>query len=125
MKSLLTIIILVSSALGFGQKAEFSFKKSTYKFPKAKEGEQLSHYFVFTNTGDAPLLIGSYSVECHCTELKFPSYPILPGKTDSLLLTFDTNGKYFYQDRIAVISSNAKKPETTIRFKVYVEPKED
>lgn len=125
MRSLLTVMILSSSALGFGQAAEFSFKKSTHKFPKAKEGEKLSHYYVFTNTGNAPLILNSYVVECHCTELKFPDHPIAPGQTDSLLLTFDTNGKYFYQERIAVISSNAKKPETTIKFKVYVEPKED
>jgi hypothetical protein len=124
MRSLLTIIIILSSALGFGQVAEFSFKQKTYKFPKAKEGEQLSHYYVFTNTGTAPLKINSYVVECHCTELRFPTYEIQPGKIDSVLVKFDTNGKYFAQDRNVIISSNARKKETILRFKVFVEPKE-
>jgi hypothetical protein len=124
MKSLLTIIIILSSALGFSQVAEFSFKQKTYKFPKAKEGEQLSHYFVFTNTGNAPLIIDSYVVECHCTELIFPFYEIKPGQTDSVLVKFDTEGKYFAQDRRVIITSNAKKKETILSFKVFVEPKE-
>ncbi len=125
MKSLLTSIILLSSALGFGQAAEFSFNKKVHKFPKTNEGDTLQHYFVFTNTGDAPLVISSYTVECHCTELKFPTYPIQPGKTDSVQLIFDTNGKYFAQDRMVIISSNAKKKETILRFKVFVNPKEN
>lgn len=124
MKSLLTIIIILSSALGFSQEAEFSFKEKTHKFPKTIEGEQLSHYFVFTNTGNIPLKINSYVVECHCTEVIFPSHEIQPGKTDSLLLKFDTNGKYFAQDRNVIISSNSKKNETVLRFKVFVEPKD-
>lgn len=124
MKSLLTIIIILNSVLGFSQEAEFSFKQKTHKFPKTQEGEQLSHYFVFTNTGNAPLKINSYVVECHCTELNFPSYEIQPGKTDSVLLKFDTNGKYFAQDRNVIISSNARKKETVLRFKVFVEPKD-
>ena len=124
MKSLLTIIIILSSALGFSQVAEFSFKQKTHKFPKTKEGETLSHYFVFVNTGNAPLKINSYVVECHCTELIFPTNEIQPGQTDSVLVKFDTKGKYFAQDRNVIISSNAKKKETILRFKVFVEPKE-
>ena len=106
------------------QEAEFSFKQKTFKFPKTAEGITLSHYFVFTNTGKAPLKINSYVVECHCTELIFPQYEIEPGKTDSVLLKFDTNGKYFSQDRNVIITSNARKKETILRFKVFVQPKE-
>lgn len=125
MKSLLTVIILLSSALGFGQAAEFSFKKPTHKFPKSNEGEILVHYFVFTNTGNAPLKINSYAVECHCTELDFPDYTIAPGQTDSVKLIFDSKGKYFQQERNVIITSNAKKEEMVLKFKVYVVPKED
>ena len=122
MKLLFTIIIALCSASGFCQQAEFSFIKSTHKFPKAKEGEVLSHYFVFKNTGKAPLTINSYSVECSCTEVTFPSYPIAPGQTDSVRVTFNTRGKYYSQERPVILLSNARKKETTILFKVFVEP---
>ena len=125
MKSVLTFFLILSSALGFGQEAEFSFHDKTWKFPKTNEGQPVSHYYTFTNTGDAPLIITSYVVECHCTELKFPDYPIAPGATDSVLMTFDTKGKYYNQERSIIISSNAKRKETIIWFKGYVIPKED
>jgi hypothetical protein len=119
------IIIALSSALGFGQVAEFSFKKTVHKFPKTKEGAELTHYYVFTNTGNAPLVINSFAVACHCTDVTFPDYPILPGKTDSIKVTFDTKGKYYDQDRTVILSSNAKKKETVLRFKVFVIPKQE
>jgi hypothetical protein len=119
------ITIALSSALGFGQVAEFSFEAPVFKSPKINEGKQIEHYFVFTNTGKAPLIISHYEVACSCTKVFFPDYPIAPGKTDSIRVTFDSNGKYYQQDRAIILSSNAKKKETTLRLKVYVIPKED
>lgn len=125
MKSLLTFMLILSSALGFGQVAEFSFQQKTWKFPKTHEGEILTHYYTFTNTGNAPLVINNYEVECHCTEVDFPDYPIAPGATDSVKMTFDTKGKYYNQERTIKLHSNAKKAETVLWFKGYVIPKED
>ena len=38
-------IIVLNSALGLGQVAEFQFKKDSYKFPDTKEGVVLEHEF--------------------------------------------------------------------------------
>jgi len=124
-QSLAILYICFNSALGFGQVAEFSFVKPTHKFPKTDEGPVLKHYYVFRNSGNAPLIISSYAVGCHCTEAIFPTYPILPGKTDSILVTFDTKGKFYQQDRTVILTSNAKKKEYSLRFKVFVVPRED
>lgn len=115
----------MNSAFVFGQVAEFGFKKTLHKFPKINEGEEVSHYFVFTNTGNAPLLIHSYAVSCNCTSVVLPTSPVLPGKMDSIKVTFNSNGKYWHQDRTIVLSSNAKKKEYVLRFKVYVVPKDE
>ena len=125
MKQFIALLILLSSAPGFCQEAEFQFKKTVHKFPKTEEGKVLTHYFVFTNTGTAPLTIYSYSVACSCTEVTFPNYPIAPGKTDSIKMTFNTNGKYYQQDRKIILSSNARKKETVLTFKVFVNPKQE
>jgi hypothetical protein len=117
------IFIATYSALGFGQVAEFSFKKTVHKFPKTNEGTELIHYFVFKNKGKAPLLIQSYSVGCHCTKIEFPEYPIHPGQIDSIKLIFDSNGKYGQQNRSVIISSNAKRKETILDFEVFIIPK--
>ena len=118
---LLSLVIILNSAIGFGQSAEFSFKEPFHKFPKAKAGQSLAHYYVFKNTGKVPLVIDSYEVACHCTVIDFPKYPIAPGQTDSLKLTFDTKGKNGNQEREIVLFANTKHKETSLRFKVFVE----
>lgn len=115
----------MNSALGISQEAEFLFiTPAKLKLDKIKEGEVVQHYFVFSNTGDMPLIINDYKVTCSCTQLKFPEYPIAPGEKDSLLLTFNSNGKYYWQDRIVEIESNARN-KVKIKFKVYVVPEDE
>ena len=125
MKYIFTLIVLLNAALGFSQEAVFYVQKSTVKFPKTNEGDTLSHYFVFENSGTKPLKIERYEVECDCTVLDFPKYEIQPGAKDSVRLLFDTNGKYYFQDRTVLVYTNSKKKMTTLRFKVNVIPKED
>lgn len=125
MKYIFTLIVVLNAALGFNQEAVFFVEKSTVKFPKTIEGDTLSHYFVFMNKGKEPLKIERYEVECDCTALEFPDYEIQPQAIDSVLLTFDTHGKYFHQDRIVTVYTNSKKKKTKLRFKVYVIPKEE
>ena len=125
MKYIFTFIVLLNSALGFNQEAVFFVQKPTVKFDKTNEGDTLSHYFVFQNKGTKPLKIERYEVECDCTTLEFPGNEIRPGAIDSVKLSFDTNGKYFFQDRTVIVYSNSKKKKTTLRFKVNVIPKED
>lgn len=125
MRLLFAIIILaLSSATGFGQEAEFSIKGSTHKFPNAKEGVVLEHEFNFTNTGKSPLIFNGYSVQCTCTKVIVPKEPILPGQKGVIKITFDTEGRTFYQDRMISINANTKKKVEKLRFKVYVEPKQ-
>lgn len=115
----------MNSALGFGQVAEFSLTENVFKFPKTKEGIVLEHVFIVTNTGTAPLIINDYSVECKCTKVVLPKEPILPGKKGEIKITFDTEGKYYQQDRIILLSTNTKKKVHKLRFKVFVIPKEE
>jgi hypothetical protein len=117
------IVIALNSALGFSQEAEFFVKQPTHKFPKTNEGKLLEHTFVVTNTGKSPLVISGYKVECTCTKAFLPKEPILPGKSGVIKITFDSEGKAFYQDRIIYLETNTKRKTEKIRFKVYVEPK--
>lgn len=114
----------MNSALGFGQAAEFSIDKPVHRFGKVKEGAQLTHNFQITNTGTIPLIISDYSVQCTCTKAFLPKKPIAPGESFDLKITFDTNGKYYYQDRIINLKANTAKGTHKIRFKVYVHPDE-
>lgn len=126
MKTLFAFMILfLNSALGFGQVAEFSLEQTLVKFPKTKEGVVLEHTFVFTNTGSTPLIISDYSVACKCTKVILPKEPVLPGKTGEIKITFDTEGKFYQQDREVLLTMNTKKKIAKLRFKVFVIPREE
>ena len=92
MRFVLTVcVITFISTFGFGQEAEINFKQATFKFPKTKEGVVLEHSYSFTNTGNAPLIISDYKVECSCTKVFLPIEPILPGKSGIIKAVVDTD----------------------------------
>jgi len=115
----------LSSAPGFAQEAEFGLKKSVFKFPKTDEGTLLVHNYEVINTGDAPLFISNYKVGCSCTKVKLPKDSIQPGDTLMLEVSFDTEGKYYFQDREILIFANTKKAIHKLRFKVNITPKQE
>jgi hypothetical protein len=114
------LLITLNSALVFGQEAEFSLDQKVHKFPSTKQGVLLEHTFLITNTGEVPLIISDYQVKCTCTKVTLPESPILPGQSFSLKVTFDTTGKYDFQDRIVHLKTNTKKGTHSVRFKVRV-----
>ncbi len=123
MRILLLGFILLNSAIGFTQSAEFFVKKPVFKFPKTNEGVVLEHVFTIVNKGKAPLIISDFEVECSCTNAFFSKEPILPGETTTIKITFDTEGKYNLQDRIIYLKTNTKKKTEKLRFIVNVKPK--
>ena len=119
MKSILTIFVFILSLSGLAQ-PKLTFEHKTHRFPKTNEGVLLEHDYHFTNTGNQPLMIENINVSCTCTKFTFPKKPILPGEKGIVHISFDTNKKYSWQDRILKISSNAKNNPAIIRFKVMV-----
>lgn len=124
MRFLLAAFIILNSALGFGQAAVFSVDKRVYKFPKTEEGPKVVHEFVVTNSGTAPLIISGYTTACNCTFVDLPG-PIAPGASGKVVVTFDTKGKYYQQDRSVMLSTNGKKEMEQLRFKIFVVPKKE
>jgi hypothetical protein len=121
MRYLAIAFLILNSAFCISQKAEFSVDKGVFSFPKTKEGPVISHDYVITNTGDAPLIISDYKVSCPCTKATLPE-PIPPGKSAVLHITFETKGKYYEQDRSIILSTNTKKGTEKVRFKVFIIP---
>ena len=118
------IVILINSAFGFGQTAEFFVEDPMHKFPKVNEGVQLKHDFVVFNTGEAPLVISDAKVSCSCTKVTLPG-PVPAGGSAVITVEFDTNGKYYLQDRKIILQTNTKKQIEYLRFKAYVIPADE
>jgi len=82
MKQLLTAIALFCAVSTFAQSdtATASFNKLNYSFGKIVQGKPVTTAFIFTNTGDKPLIIESAVAGCGCTTPDYPKSPVMKGK---------------------------------------------
>jgi hypothetical protein len=123
MNFLLIFFIAFNSALASLQVAEFSFKETTIRLPKTKEGEVLRFSYEFTNSGASPLIITEIKVQCTCTQTEFPKEPVQPGEKGIIKVSFDTKNKIGFQDRTLEVYANVSKSPFSLRFKVMVDNK--
>ena len=90
-----------------GPLPEISFDKLQYNFGKINQGESVSHQFVFTNTGEAELIIANAKGSCGCTVPKWPREPIAPGESEEIKVTFNSAGKSGKQRKTITLVTNA------------------
>ena len=100
--------------------AYIKFKDTKYNFGFVKQGKIVKTEYFFENTGKAPLLISNIEISCGCTVADYPHYPIKPGESGMVLITFNTKEKYDRQDRTVSVISNATNSPTKLRFKGVV-----
>ena len=111
MKKLFTLVLIFFVGfLGFSQnkKAIITFDKTVIDYGTIDKGANGVRDFVFTNTGDAPLIISNVKSTCGCTIPKKPEKPILPGESDKIQVKYDTKRVGFIRKSISV-TSNASK----------------
>jgi hypothetical protein len=117
-KNFIFFILLFLTLQGSAQQIEFRSMKQNFGF--VHEGDTVKLDYTLKNTGDHPLVISDYEVECGCTAMQKPSGPIMPGEEYVLRITFDTHQKYDRQDRTVKVISNAANSPSILRFKGVV-----
>ena len=74
-----------------------TFDTPSIDLGEIKQGEKRKLIFEFENTGNAPLLI-DIATACKCTEIVWPSEPVLPGEREEIVAIFDSadmEGEYY------------------------------
>lgn len=99
--------------------AQIVFENETVDYGTIVQGADGNREFVFTNTGNEPLIISSCKGSCGCTVPKCPTEPILPGETSKIKVKYDTNrlGKV---TKTVTVTSNAGEPVKTVKIVVNV-----
>tara|TARA_B000000475_G_scaffold108991_1_gene88386 strand:+ start:2240 stop:2650 length:411 start_codon:yes stop_codon:yes gene_type:complete len=100
---------------GLIKKAEITFDKTIINYGTIDKGANGVRDFVFTNTGNAPLIISNVKSTCGCTIPKKPEKPILPGKSDKIQVKYDTKRIGFIRKSISV-TSNASNPSVVLKI---------
>ena len=104
---------------------KIEFKETEYNFGDIKEGDQAKHEFVFTNTGDAPLILTNVEPSCNCTTPEWPKQPIMPGKSEKIVAIFDSKDRPGAFNKSIEVFSNATKEPIILTMKGNAKPKLD
>jgi hypothetical protein len=103
---------------------EMTFTSTEYDFGKVTEGDKVSGFFEYTNTGKSDLVITSVTASCGCTVPEYDKDKALkPGEKGTIKFIFDTTGKPENQHKTITIRCNTKKEQETVQIKGYVNPK--
>ncbi len=73
--------------------AQFSFEKTSINFGHVKLGEKVTERFIFTNTGNEPLVIYDASAGCGCTVPDYSNEPIPPGEEGFVDVSYNSAGR--------------------------------
>ena len=91
-------------------KGELTFIEQSHKLGLVKQGDAVMHSFQFSNTGSEALVIQDIVKGCGCTEVNYPSNPILPGETGVVEVVFNSKGWHGKQVKKVTVISNTIEP---------------
>jgi hypothetical protein len=115
MKNVTSILVLFLISFSI-QAQEFKFEKETIDYGAINKSANGERVFVFTNIGDAPLIIKNIQSSCGCTVPKKPEKPIMPGEKGEIKVSYDTKRVGGFSKSITIFS-NAKNSRKIIKIK--------
>lgn len=118
MKTITLFFAILFISISFNAQ-EFKFEEETIDYGKIEKASNGERTFVFTNTGDQPLIIEKIKSSCGCTVPKKPSEPVMPGEKGEIKVSYDTKRVGGFSKSIT-ITSNAKNAVKVIKIKGFV-----
>ncbi|MDW7980234.1 MAG: DUF1573 domain-containing protein [Verrucomicrobiales bacterium] len=102
-------------------RAKISFAESMHDFGKVKSGVVVTHEFMFTNVGDAPLEITGVRTSCGCTTAGEWSQRVEPGMTGRIPVQFNTGGfAGMVMKTVTVDSNDPERPSVVLQLRANV-----
>ena len=100
-----------------------TFEEQEFDFGTIEQNTPQEHTFVFTNTGEAPLIITNASSSCGCTVPDYPkNVPIQPGEKGELVVKFNGSGMNQVVKTVT-LNTNTAAGQEMLRIKAFVNPK--
>jgi hypothetical protein len=114
MKKLLFIAaaFMLSTAVLAQPKAEdlVKFNELKYDFGKLKQGVPATYDFEFKNVSNKPIVVENASATCGCTTPKWPSAPVLSGKTEKVNVGYNAAALGTFTKTISVKLAGVDEP---------------
>ncbi|QAR30488.1 DUF1573 domain-containing protein [Ornithobacterium rhinotracheale] len=119
MKKLLFAVSFALVGLTAASAQEITFEKETIDYGEVAKGANGERVFVFTNTGDKPLIIKKVQTSCGCTAAEYPkpTEVIAPGAKGQIKVRYNTNLPDSFNKSITVLSNAVQNGRKILRIK--------
>ena len=125
-KSLLlfgSLFLLAFTFYSFAQESsvqggpEITFEKEVHDYGTVQQNGNGECEFVFTNTGNEPLIISKAQGSCGCTVPQWPSEPIKLGESAVIKVKYDTKRVGPINKQVTITSNAVNEPTKIIRIR--------
>jgi hypothetical protein len=122
----LLLSALLMSSISFGQQEIFNgpaikVDKDAHDYGTIKKGANGDCVFTITNIGSEPLILTDCQGTCGCTVPKCDKAPVMPGKTTTIKVTYDTQRIGPFSKGVTVTSNAVNDPTKMLMIKGSVE----
>ena len=100
---------------------KISFSELEHNYGTLQKGGDGNCEFTFTNEGNEPLILSNVKASCGCTTPSWTKEPIMPGKTGTIKVRYNTNNVGGFTKTITVTSNAIDSPRVTLKIKGKVE----
>ncbi|MBP5516616.1 MAG: DUF1573 domain-containing protein [Bacteroidales bacterium] len=133
MKKFFLLSLFVSMAITAMNAQEATQKQAPKNGPKIEFNEMEHDYgtiqkggngeceFTFTNNGTEPLILTNVRASCGCTTPTWTKEPVMPGKTGTIKVKYNTNNVGSFTKTITVNSNAVNSPRLVLKIKGKVE----
>ena len=100
---------------------KIAFTEQEHNYGTLKKGGDGNCEFTFTNEGNEPLILSNVKASCGCTVPTWTKEPIMPGKTGTIKVRYNTNNVGGFTKTITVTCNAVNAPRTTLKIRGKVE----
>ena len=97
---------------------KITFKELEHNYGTLQKGGDGNCEFVFTNDGNEPLILTGVRASCGCTTPTWTKEPVMPGKTGTIKVRYNTNNVGSFTKTITVTSNAVNVSNSRIVLKI-------
>ena len=100
---------------------KITFNELEHNYGTIQKGGDGNCEFTFTNDGNEPLILTGVRASCGCTTPTWTKEPVMPGKTGTIKVRYNTNNVGSFTKTITVTSNAVNASRSTMKIKGKVE----
>ena len=100
---------------------KITFNELEHNYGTIQKGGDGNCEFTFTNDGNEPLILTGVRASCGCTTPTWTKEPVMPGKTGTIKVRYNTNNVGSFTKTITVTSNAVNASRSTLKIKGKVD----